>query len=64
MVLINVEVKKVTREAYGIRSFLLAKKGLFRLPAYTPGCISMCTVARGSTGSIHSAAIRQTGGIW
>lgn len=37
MVLINVEVKKVTQEAEGIRSFLLAKKGLFRLPAYTPG---------------------------
>ena len=37
MVLINVKVEKVTEEAQGIRSFVLAKKGLFNLPGYTPG---------------------------
>lgn len=37
MALINVAVEKVTQEAEGIRSFVLAKKGLFKLPAYTPG---------------------------
>ena len=37
MVLINVTVEKVTQEAEGIRSFMLAKKGLFKLPGYTPG---------------------------
>lgn len=37
MVLINVTVEKVTQEAEGIRSFVLAKKGLFKLPAYSPG---------------------------
>lgn len=37
MVLINVEVEKVVQEAKGIRSFVLAKKGLFKLPGYSPG---------------------------
>ncbi|MEP3329803.1 ferredoxin reductase [Sedimentitalea sp.] len=37
MTLINVQVAKVTQEAEGIRSFLLAKKGLFKLPPYAPG---------------------------
>ncbi|WP_082894742.1 PDR/VanB family oxidoreductase [Sulfitobacter geojensis] len=37
MVLINVKVEKIAQEAEGIRSFLLAKKDLFNLPAYSPG---------------------------
>ncbi|WP_373635205.1 2Fe-2S iron-sulfur cluster-binding protein [Yoonia sp. SS1-5] len=37
MTLINVKVAKVTREADGIKSFTLAKPGLFKLPAYEPG---------------------------
>lgn len=37
MALINVKVAKITQEADGIRSFLLAKSGLFKLPAYSPG---------------------------
>ena len=37
MALINVKVAKITDEAKGIRSFVLAKKGLFKLPKYTPG---------------------------
>lgn len=37
MALINVKVEKVTQEADGVRSFVLAKKGLFNLPRYTPG---------------------------
>jgi len=37
MALINVKVAKVTDEANGIRSFVLAKTGLFKLPTYTPG---------------------------
>lgn len=37
MTLINVQVEKITQEAEGIRSFLLAKKGLLKIPRYTPG---------------------------
>ncbi|WP_298922237.1 PDR/VanB family oxidoreductase [uncultured Roseobacter sp.] len=37
MALINVKVAKISQEATGIKSFLLAKKGLFKLPAYRPG---------------------------
>lgn len=37
MALINVKVEKVTQEAEGIRSFVLAKKGIFNFPPYTPG---------------------------
>lgn len=37
MALINVKVERITQEADGVRSFLLVKKGLFRLPRYTPG---------------------------
>ena len=37
MALIKVKVKKVTQEADGVRSFILAKKGLFKLPPYSPG---------------------------
>lgn len=37
MVLINVTVEKVTQEVEGVRSFVLAKKGLFKLPTYAPG---------------------------
>lgn len=37
MVLINVTVEKVRQEADGVRSFVLIKKGLFKLPAYDPG---------------------------
>lgn len=37
MALINVKVAKIAQEAEGIRSFLLAKTGLFKLPQYGPG---------------------------
>ncbi len=37
MPLINVRVVKITEEACGIRSFLLEKTGLLKLPKYTPG---------------------------
>jgi vanillate O-demethylase ferredoxin subunit len=37
MALHRVKVAKITQEADGIRSFLLAQKGLFKLPAYAPG---------------------------
>lgn len=37
MSLINVKISKVTHEAEGVRSFLLRKTGLFKLPAYEPG---------------------------
>lgn len=37
MVLINVTVEKVKQEADGVRSFVLTKNGLFKLPAYSPG---------------------------
>lgn len=37
MALINVKVEKIIQEAEGVRSFVLVKKGLFNLPAYTPG---------------------------
>jgi vanillate O-demethylase ferredoxin subunit len=37
MALINVKVEKIQQEADGIRSFLLAKTGLFKLPHYSPG---------------------------
>lgn len=37
MALINVKVVKINEEAEGIRSFLLAKTGLLKLPPYTPG---------------------------
>lgn len=37
MALINVKVEKIIQEAEGVRSFVLAKKGLFNLPPYTPG---------------------------
>ena len=37
MALIKVKVAKVTQEAEGIRSFLLARTGLFKLPSYAPG---------------------------
>ena len=37
MALIKVKVTKVTQEAVGVRSFILAKKGLFKLPPYPPG---------------------------
>ena len=37
MALTNVKVAKVIQEAEGIRSFLLAKTGLFKLPSYAPG---------------------------
>ncbi len=37
MALINVRVEKITQEAEGVRSFVLAKKGLFKRPDYTPG---------------------------
>ncbi len=37
MALINVVVSKVTEEADGVRSFQLAKKGIFGFPRYTPG---------------------------
>jgi len=37
MALHRVKVAKIVQEAEGVRSFLLAKKGLFKLPAYAPG---------------------------
>lgn len=37
MALINVRVEKITDEAIGIRSFVLRKIGLLKLPPYTPG---------------------------
>ncbi len=37
MTLINVRVSKITDEADGIRSFLLEKRGFFKLPSYEPG---------------------------
>ncbi|MEO9825867.1 MAG: PDR/VanB family oxidoreductase [Paracoccaceae bacterium] len=37
MTLINVKVAKITQEAEGVRSFKLAKSGLFKLPEYSPG---------------------------
>ena len=37
MTLINVRVEKTQQEGEGIRSFVLAKSGLFKLPAYAPG---------------------------
>lgn len=37
MALINVKVQLITQEANGVQSFLLTKKGLFKLPGYTAG---------------------------
>ncbi|WP_298839413.1 PDR/VanB family oxidoreductase [uncultured Roseobacter sp.] len=37
MVLINVEVRKITREAEGVRSFVLARRSRLNFPRYTPG---------------------------
>ncbi|MFY0597889.1 MAG: oxidoreductase [Cognatishimia sp.] len=37
MALINVKVEKVVEEAEGVKSFLLTKTGLFKLPKYEPG---------------------------
>ena len=37
MALINVKVTKIADEALGIRSFVLSKTGLFKLPKYTAG---------------------------